>query len=992
MQFGILGPLQVRTPEGEEVAVGGPRPRALLTMLLLRAGRVVPVEALVDGQYGDDPPAGAANAVQAQVSRLRRALPPGTIEFTGGGYRVVADPDDVDALRFARLAAEGRRLLRSGRTAEAAAVLRAALALWRGPAVPDLPPGPDPTRLDGLHLDTREDLAEAELALPGGTSVATLAALAAEHPMREHLRGLLMRALHAAGRPAEALEEYEKVRRLLRTELGADPSPELAEVHAAILRAEHPAPRRRRRVPAQLTSFVGRRVELDRLAALGDARLVTILGPGGMGKTRLAAEHAARTGAPVCWVELAPLGPTDDGEAVAAAVLAALGVRDSPTGSDGPLDRLVTALAGQEVLLVLDNCEQVVGGAGAVARTVLTACPRVRVLATSREPLGLTGETLLPLGPLPDAVRLFAERAAAVRPGFVVDDGNAATVEAICADLDGLPLAVELAAARLRTFGVDTLARKLSDDDRFRVLSRGDPTADARHRTLAAVVAWSWDLLGAEEQTLARRFAIFAGGAPAEAVEPVCGVGEDVLADLVDRSLVETDGERYRMLETVRLFCLARLEEAGERDAVAAAHARHHLALAREADPQLRGADQLRWLARLSAEDANLTAALRWSATHDRPTAFALVAALAAYWWLSGRHSRPGPVAAELLAAEVPEGMAEEYVAVVAHAVPRAAPEHWARGEAIMRTHGRELRYPFGAALWGMVAGPPDSSDPDPRLLGSDAWSRALDRLSRALLALLDGRPAEAEPELSAAREAFGALGERWGGAQALDWSALIASRRGEWTRAHELWAAALRLHEELGALDECAEVLCHRAASLLRHGELDAATADVAHARELWAAAGRTPLPDEALLSSAEIALARGQVAAAREALAGAGSGHAVLTARGRVAAAAGEADEARRLHAAALAAAPPLAAARADVVEGVAGAALLDPGPDPERAAFLLGVAVALRGTAVVGDRHVVGTAAAARNLLGPDAFSAAYARGAALPREEALHCEWR
>ena len=975
MQFGILGPLQVRTSSGEVVAVGGPRPRALLTMLLLQAGRVVSVDALVDGQYDDDLPAGAANAVQAQVSRLRRALPPETVEFTGGGYRINAEPDDVDALRFTRLAATGRRLVRDGRAADAAAVLREALALWRGPALPDLPPGPDTTRLDGLRLDAREDLAEAELALPDGTSVATLEALASEHPLRERLRGLLMRALHAAGRPAEALEEYEKVRKLLRAELGADPSPELAEVHTAILRAEHPAPPRRRTAPAQLTSFVGRTAELARLAALDGTRLVTILGPGGMGKTRLAAEFAAGDG---CWVELAPLGPSADRDAVATAVVAALGVRDSPTDSTSPLGRLVAALGGrQDVLLVFDNCEQVVGAAAAVAREVLAACPGVRIVATSREPLGLTGETLLPLTPLPDAVRLFAERAAAVQPGFVVDPTNAAAVEAICADLDGLPLAIELAAARLRQFGVDTLARRLSEHDRFRVLSRGDPTADARHRTLEAVVAWSWDLLGDEEQTLARRFAIFAGGAPAEAVEPVCGVPEDVLDDLVDRSLVGTDGERYRMLETVRLFCLARLDEAGESDATAAAHAEYHLRLAREADPELRRADQLQWLAQLTAEDANLTAALRWSAEHDRRTAFALVAALAAYWWLSGRHARPGPTAAALLRdGDPPAGMDEEYAAVVAHAVPRAAPEHWARGEAIMRTHGRELRHPFGAALWGMAAGPP-ADDPNPRLIGTDPWSRALDQLSGGLLDLLDGRTADGT--LLAARDAFAELGERWGWAQALDWLALIASRRGEWARAHELWSEALRLQDELGALDECAEVLCHRAMGLLRRGDLDAAAADVAHARELWTAAGRSPLPEEAYLAEAEIAIARGDLLAARAALTNAGEGAAALTARGRVA---DDPEGARRLHTAALDAVPPLAAERADALEGLASTV-----DDPERAAFLLGVAVALRGTAVVGDPHVARVAARARDALGPDAFSAAWSRGAALPRAEAL-----
>ncbi|MFC4948746.1 AfsR/SARP family transcriptional regulator [Pseudonocardia sp. GCM10023141] len=325
MQFGILGPLEVRTADGDPIAVGGPRPRTLLVLLVLEAGRAVGVEQLIDGQYGDDPPAGAANAVQAQVSRLRRALPSDLIEFLPGGYRLAADADDVDAHRFERLARNGARLLAAGEHARSAAVLREALTLWRGPALVDLPHGQAmAARLEELRLAATEDVIEAELALPAGASVAELGSLVAAHPLRERLRGQLMRALHRAGRPGEALQEYTKVRRLLRTELGADPSPELAAIHRSILRAEHPEALPRRGLPGQLTSFVGRDVELARLAALADARLVTILGPGGMGKTRLAVEAAGRRSGDTCFVDLAPLTAP---EQVPLAVLGALGLR-----------------------------------------------------------------------------------------------------------------------------------------------------------------------------------------------------------------------------------------------------------------------------------------------------------------------------------------------------------------------------------------------------------------------------------------------------------------------------------------------------------------------------------------------------------------------------------------------------------------------------------------------------------------------------------------
>ncbi|MFJ1767441.1 ATP-binding protein [Amycolatopsis sp. NPDC088138] len=1014
-RFGVLGPLEVRSGTGDLISVGGPRPRALLVMLLLevveRPARYVPVEALIDGQYGENPPADAANAVQAQVSRCRRALPPGLIEFHAGGYRLAVDPGDVDAYRFTRLAAEGHDLLLAGNAADAAAALRAGLALWRGPALPDLSfADAAVARLNELRLTATEDLAEAQLALPGGPSVAELRQVVAAHPLRERLRGQLVRALHAAGRRAEALEEFDRARRLLDAELGVDPGPELAAAHQAVLRAERPAPAPRRAVPAPLTTFVGRWQELARLDEVSATRLVTVLGPGGTGKTRLATEwanaHTDRTGAAVCFVDLAPL--TDPGQ-VPVTTLRALGLRESGFGQPGdPVEHLLTALAAERLLLVVDNCEHVLGAVAALARTLLTGCRELRILATSREPLRLTGEALVPLGPLPlpppetaavdmtgyPAVSLFEQRAGAVRPGFTVGAGNAASVVGICAALDGLPLAIELAAARLRQFSVDTIAARLAGSDRFRLLSRGDPTAAARHRTLQAVVEWSWDLLGPEEQRLARRFTVFTGDAPLDAVDAVCGPGsEEVLAELVDRSFVETDGQRYRMLETIRLFCAQLLTDSGEEHDLRRAHALVYLALAREADPHLRRAEQLDWLARLDAEHANLIAALEWSGEHDRETAFELVAALTAYWWLSGRSTAGADVAAALLDGEIPAGLDEEYLACVMHAVPRADPRHWARGAEIVRTLDRGLTYPFGAAMWGMTAGLPEEPAGNQGLLTDDPWNRALTHLSRVLLGTTGGDAAGDEAEMSRALTGFRRLGDRWGCAQALDWLARLASWRGQWTSAYTQWAEALRLQHELGALDECAYILFHRAECLIRDGDLPAAEADFRAGEKLSIEAGQPAMPAEVSLGLAEIAMRRDDPDTATELLeralvtARSADGHnewhttRILVGLGRLAEARGAVDDAWSRHrdAVTTAAESPLRSDLADAIEGMAGVAA------PGRAAELLGAAVAVRGLAVVGDRYVDHATAAATAVIGAVAFTAAYERGLARTNEE-------
>ncbi|RSM87441.1 AfsR/SARP family transcriptional regulator [Kibdelosporangium aridum] len=958
MRIGILGSLEVWGDDGAPIAVGGPRPRALLMLLAYNANRVVTVDAIVAAQYGEDPPADAAGAVQAHVSRLRKVVD--GVTFAGGGYRLAVDADDVDALRFERLAADGRRLLQAGAYDKAAAMLREATGLWRGPALADLPfGGARAARLDELRLAAMEDLIDAELALPTGTSVAELRTLVAANPLRERLRGQLMRALHAAGRQAEALAEFEDTRRLLADELGADPSADLAATHLAILRTDHMP--RRAGLPAQLTSFVGRSAELARLDSLRDTRLVTIVGPGGTGKTRLAVE-AAR-GREACFVDLSPVS---DGDLVPHAVLGALGLRESGFALDtgDPMRRLVAAL-DQPILLVLDNCERVVAAAAALARTLLSECPGLSILATSREPLGLTGETLLPLAPLEqDAVRLFADRAAAVRPGFSVTDRNRDTVASICAAVDGLPLAIELAAARLRQFTVEELAERLVTQGLFRLLSRGDRTMAARHQTLRAVVAWSWDLLTPAEQAVAARFSVFTGGASLAAVEAVCETTDDVLADLIDRSLIETDGRRYRMLDTIRWFCAERLPPDARR-----AHARYYLTLAERADPHLRSAEQLDWLATLSADHDNLMAALRWSADNDPATGYRIVAALTAYWWLSGRRSQASEACAALLERDFV--LDEQYVAGVLHAAPKDE-AHWARAAEVMRGLTGPMRYPFVAAVWGMTTGPWGPLDQTDQLLGAGPWNAALGRLSLAMMKVLDGRPAEGEAELRDVLTTFRDLGERWGMAQALDWLGEVASWRGEWDRAATLWAESLAHYERFGALEECVDVLCRRADCLMRQGDAAAAESDFRRAGELTKRAG---LPE-----SPEVLLGLGSVSGSAELLARAlavtGDDFLGMQTRARVLTALGRHEEA-----VAVAWTSPMITTLAAAVEGLASV------QPASRAAFLLGTAVALRGTTIAGDPTVAATAAKATDELGAEAFAAAYADGVRQTRDQAL-----
>ncbi|MEU3618488.1 BTAD domain-containing putative transcriptional regulator [Streptomyces sp. NPDC006872] len=577
VRYRILGTTQAIRPDGTPVAVGGARLRALLTVLALRAGRSVPAGLLTEEVWAADPPADAPGALQALVGRLRRALGAGAIESAEGGYRLAAAPEDVDLHRFERLTGDGVRALADDDPAKAAVLLDDALALWHGPALADLPDRTaeaarwEARRLDALRARHTAAIAlgQAEQALP------ELTALCDAHPLDESLQVLRLRALRDAGRTAQALVAYDAVRRLLADRLGTDPGHELRSLHAELLspddapgsppetpsipRAPHlpqlsqspqsPPPGNLR---ARLTSFVGREDDIEAIRGdLASARLVTLLGPGGAGKTRLSQEAAeavrdtasdtARDG-----VWLAELAPVADPDAVPQAVLTAVGARETVlygagaeemrVGADrydDPVERLVEHCARRRMLIILDNCEHVVEAAARLVEELLARCPQVTVLATSREPLGVPGELLRPLDPLPEpvALRLLADRGAAARPGFRTEDDPEACAE-ICSRLDGLPLAIELAAARLRMLTPRQIADRL--DDRFRLLTNGSRTVLPRQQTLRAVVDWSWDLLDEDERDVLARLSVFARGCDLTAVEAVCDPPDQYSPDAHD--------------------------------------------------------------------------------------------------------------------------------------------------------------------------------------------------------------------------------------------------------------------------------------------------------------------------------------------------------------------------------------------------------------------------------------------------------------------------
>ncbi|MFJ6798803.1 BTAD domain-containing putative transcriptional regulator [Streptomyces sp. NPDC091268] len=935
MRYRILGVTQARSESGAPLSIGGARLRALLAALALRAGgpAAAPVAELIDEVWGDDPPQDAPAALQALVARLRRALGgrDTVLADPTGGYRLAADRDDVDLHRFTRLARQGADQLAAD-PAAAAENLRAALALWQGPALADLPEparGAHAAAPQALRTAALRDRIEADLRSGRGapaTLLPEIEALIREHPYDESLRAQQLRTLCAAGRPADALAAYDRTRRTLAEDLGTDPGPELAALHAELLhvRAPAPAPTPARQPPPpersgnlrpRLTSFVGREPDLAALHAdLAHRRLITLTGPGGSGKTRLA-EHAAADHTEPGWlVELARL---DHPAAVPGAVLSALGLRENTLvarerekPADDPTALLIEHCAHRRLLLVLDNCEHVIGAAATLAERLLTHCPGVRILATSREPLGVPGEHVRPVEPLPPdpAHRLFAERGAAARPGFTAAEDPAAVAE-ICARLDGLPLAIELAAARLRLLTPRQIADRL--DNRFRLLTTGARTARTmlpRQQTLRAVVDWSWDLLDKPERTVLRRLSVFAGGCDLAAAEAVCAEDglegwdvADILGSLVDKSLVlaepvpEAPGMRYRMLETIHEYATERAA-ADEADARATAHrhATHYLAFAEDAEPRLRRAEQLPWIRRVETELDNLRAALESAlAAGDTTTAQRLVFALGWFWWLRNYRLEGAEWAARVLAAtppDPPEGSPGYWPCLrlqVLHVFLLAegrsteqlrTPEYLALAARITEVfrHGSPETTSFPGLLWPMAAYLSGGNHDFHTHLNeavencrrhAGEWELGITLMLRTHIAIdTTGGLPTVDADLAELHELARRVGDRWTRAQVASASGEFALSRGEYALARTEYEECLRLAREVGAHIEAPFAIARIAETAFCAGDFDGAEALLAEANlEADRHGGVYDVRAYGRLLSSLIALCRGRLEEAR-------------------------------------------------------------------------------------------------------------------------------
>ncbi|MFD9946756.1 ATP-binding protein [Nonomuraea sp. NPDC059023] len=1004
MRIELLGRVRAFGDDGKAIEIRGALLRGLLARLALASGRAVQSDILIDDLWGADPPADAANALQALVSRLRRTLGGAwRVESVFGGYRLAVR--DVDAFRFEDLLARGRDALTTGQPRKAAELLGEALGLWRGAPLADVGElefaVSAAARWEALRLSAAEDRFEAELRLGGHeTILAEVEAAGARHPLRERLAALRMRALAAAGRQSEALAVFEHVRGRLDEELGVEPGQELCDTHLAVLRGDYGQARARPRLPLRLTSFVGREHELKQILELMEtSRLVTIVGPGGAGKSRLAVEvvirHPAYRSGRLWFVSLAAVD-TPDG--LVDAVLRSLGVRQAVPAA--PLEQVAELIQDDPAILVLDNCERLVEDVAQLAHELLERLPYLHILITSRQSLAIAGEAVYQLGPLeePEAVRLFRDRAAGVRPGVALDE---AVVADICRRLDGLPLALELAAARLRTMSLTQIARRL--DDRFRLLTSGNRTALPHQRTLHAVVGWSWDLLSDEERTLARRFAVFTGGAGEAAVEAVCG-SVYVLDSLVEKSFVEAAGGRYRMLETIRAYAAEELRRSGEQAEVRAGFVRHFRLLAEEHEPALRSHDQLRAFAVLDAEHDNLIDAMRTAiAGEDADAAWRLLLSL--YWyWYTRYDARSEKLVADVLAfgdalpADVRAVLTAIQVLGGNQAVPPAA-EARPLIDACIRTGAVER---FAVAVPLVLAavtvyGFADLADSELRKAREhrDPWARASAYWLEATGRGDDGDWQDAMEALAEALRRFEELGERVGLVMTLNSLARVHSIGGE----HEAAIAALERGALLAAEIGIGEEIWHLtelAGERSRAGDQDGARHAVELARSLvnprvrrhseiglWRRVAelhrRTGELEEAEQAVGELAALGGALSMDERAVA-------QLVAPARLAnlLAAGRMEAARELFPAAVQTCLNERAA-ATAAELLARLLLLE--GDAYGAATALGLSQAIRGAFDRGEPELAALAAELTDRLGAPRYEQAYRAGAEQSRHEAL-----
>ncbi|MCW2525576.1 MAG: transcriptional regulator, winged helix family, partial [Pseudonocardiales bacterium] len=780
---------------------------------------------------------------------------------------------------------------------QAAADFADALALWRGEPLPDLGESDfaiaERVRLDGLRLDVLSERIAVDLGLGRSAAlVPELESLSNSYVLREGFARQLVMALAASGRTPEALAAYERYRSRLADELGVDPSADLQQLHLQLLRGQDrdgdDGPGRRHNLRAPVSSFLGRDDETRQLAEqLELGRLVTVVGPGGAGKTRLAgvagAQWNERSDDGVWLVELAPV--TDEAN-IAQAILESLGVRTSQMLERGidlhrlaSDERLHELLADSRCLLVIDNCEHLINGVAELVDLLLARCPGVRVLATSREPLGIAGESLCLLSPLSlpaddigldlavtyPAIELFVDRARSVQPTFALTGDNLDPVVEIVRRLDGLPLAIELAAARLRVLPLPEIAARLSD--RFRLLSGGSRAALPRHRTLRAVVEWSWELLTDAERTLAARLSVFPAGVTLASARSVCLDSavlidqlSDVLDSLVDKSLLqlaevpgEPDALRYRMLETLREYGIEQLADNGELAAVRLAHGRYFADLVAEADRRIRTAEQVPWLLLLATERGNINSALRYLAeSGDSNDALNMAVALSWYWTMIDAHGEAATWLELVLRAP---GDPDDPIRVIAQAM------HAINSLATTFGEGAPEDIEQGVDHLGVMRQRLDRIRKRADSLAQlDAHQQALILLLRPLMAMFGGDEDQVEGLLG---EAI-AADDEWVSGAAYMFRANLNENNGDVEGMRADATSALAIFRRLGDRWGLASTMTHLAQLHAYDGQIDEAIALYQQAATNLAAYGA--VADETLthLSLSDLYLQRGDVATA--------------------------------------------------------------------------------------------------------------------------------
>ncbi|HEV3169221.1 MAG TPA: BTAD domain-containing putative transcriptional regulator [Actinocrinis sp.] len=853
MEFRVLGPLEVLV-DGVPARLGGPRPRAVLGTLLTHAGRAVSVQRLIDQVWDEDPPPTAVAALQMHISALRRVLRDRLVTTTSG-YRVDVAEEEIDAHRFESALRDVGPLL-TQRPAQAAADLSSALALWHGEPYGGVAAGSDVAAarvtLSELRLSALEDKLEVELGLGRHAQAAPeLSGLVAEYPGRPRLAGLYLLALYRCGRINDAQAAYDMLLQRLADEFGTEPAAAVTALARAISRRD-PTLDPPTAIPTPPSRFIGRRGELERLAdRLGRSRLLTLTGPGGCGKTRLALELARDTVIDhpdgVFVIELAPLPP---GGAVAERLAAELSVRPRPGLS--PAQAVADQLRGMRALIVLDNCEHVIDGSAALAARLLGRCAGLRILATSREPLGIDGEQVWPLTGLrvpaeedeaavavhSEAIRLLSDRGAAALGGFAVTARNAAAAGRLCRLLDGLPLAIELAAAQLRTMSLPELATHIGQrlEHRLTLADRRSRTAPDRHHTMHAAIDWSYQLLAPEEQALFRRLSVFAGGFRQEAAETVAGETTsdmhatlDVLARLVDQSVLTADrgrdGVRFVMLELVRQYAAERLAEAGETEDIRDRHAAWCVTLA-EGAAQFGGDDHAELVRRLDLEEGNLRAALEWCLGEgaDPMRALEISSPLWWYWWTRGLMSEGRGWLRRALAATDPTPTRLRGSALRAAAALTRNSGDYAEardlGEQCLAVYqALSERTGLISALGGLCVTAIALQDFDAALrygrescrLAEEAGDRlrygsALNNIGLALRCL--GRIEEAGETFGAAMENCQAIGDRRGEAATLSNLGRIARLSGNQKQARCQYTQSLALYRDLDLAEGMLDML----------------------------------------------------------------------------------------------------------------------------------------------------------------------------------------